>query len=721
MRPPRIVAALATVAAVVWTASSVAAYPRPGRTHVVSLAPDGSPANSPLAGLYPAISSSGRYVSFWSLASNLVADDTNDLLDLFVHDIREGLTERVSVSTGGVQANGGSFSSAVSADGRYVVFEGDASNLVPGDTNNTRDMFVRDRTSGTTERVSVSSSETQGNSISADRPLISDGGRYVVFTSLASNLAAGDTNGLWDVFLRDRVAGTTERVSLGPGGVQGNLGSFWPAMSTDARYVAFASDSSSFAPAKSNTLAADVYLRDRVAGTTERVSLSTDGIEADGHSSPIGVSDDGRFVAFWSDGPNLVPEDTNGVADIFVRDLALDRTVRASVAGAGEQANGESAAQYGGASLSADGRFVTFSSRASNLVPGDTNGSLAVFDVFVHDLVTGATERIVADDGSQPNSAVMSPGVSSDGRFVSFNSSSTNLVPGGTSGNSDAFVRDRGPALGVTGLAATRVGDQIDVSGTATFSGGLLSSATDPAGDAGVDPRTGADLVGGGLAYRPEEGVLTARLELASLLGGRPAALGFGCSYLSRNGACPGGVAGGAGVLFGLRFRTAGTLYELRALRAGASGVPPAVPFFALYRCAPSCVEVARLTGGFGTTGTAIVASIPLGAAGLAEGSVLTELRAFTGLGEAAVGTVEPFDEAALPDVVIPGTKVELGVAPAGTPPDEVVFDTPALVNDGRFTGALDASSLGAGDLEVWARACLDEECGAASVALAGI
>jgi Tol biopolymer transport system component len=164
---------------------------------------------------FAAISADGRYVAFHSDASNLVAGDTNNARDIFVRDRQMGTTERVSVHSNGAQGNDWSFDPAISDDGRYVAFESRASNLAPGYTNGTVDIFVRDRLMGTTERVSVDSNGTQANYDSYS-PDISGDGRYVAFQSLASNLVSGDTNGVSDVFVRDRGSTPTPTSTTSP-------------------------------------------------------------------------------------------------------------------------------------------------------------------------------------------------------------------------------------------------------------------------------------------------------------------------------------------------------------------------------------------------------------------------------------------------------------------------------------------------------------------------
>jgi Tol biopolymer transport system component len=228
-----------------------------------------------------------------------------------------GTTERVSVSTGGVQAYWPSDDPALSADGRFVAFHSDASHLVPGDTNGLGDVFVRDRRTGRTERVSVSTRGVQGDR-DGGSPALSADGRFVAFHSEATNLVPGDTNGKRDVFVRDRQAGTTERVSVSTAGGQANDYSYTPAISPGGRFVAFQSLATNLVPGDTNGWG-DVFVRDRQAGTTERVSVSTGGVQGNDSSYFPAISAVGRFVAFTSKATNLVPGDTNGKRDVFVR------------------------------------------------------------------------------------------------------------------------------------------------------------------------------------------------------------------------------------------------------------------------------------------------------------------------------------------------------------------------------------------------------------------
>lgn len=404
-----------------------------GTTTRVSVASDGTQANGKSYG--PAISADGRFVAFDSVAINLVAGDTNGARDIFVHDRLSGQTTRVSIASDGTPGNRSSYSATISADGRYVAFSSDASNLVLGDGNVSRDVFVHDRQTGQTTRISVASDGVQGNGNSVV-PAISADGRYVAFESIATTLVPGDTNDASDVFVHDRQTGQTTRVSVASDGAQGNGASHIGAISADGRFVAFGSYASNLA--NDGTGWYDVFVHDRQTGQTTCVSVSSDGISGNGMSHIPSISADGRYVAFGSFATNLVPGDTNGAEDIFVHDRETGQTIRISLASDGTQGNEGSYWPF----ISADAHYVTFDSHASNLVPGDTN---AKRDVFVHELLTSQTMRVsLAFDGAQSNEDSSISFISTDGRFVAFWSSASNLVPGDTNGVDDIFVRDRG-------------------------------------------------------------------------------------------------------------------------------------------------------------------------------------------------------------------------------------------------------------------------------------
>lgn len=340
-----------------------------------------------------------------------------------------------SIDSSGVQGNSYSSWGAVSSDGRYVVFQSDAWNLVPNDGNRRTDIFVHDFVTGSTVRVSVDSSGGEANNDSY-HPAISADGTVIAFESYASNLVAGDTNGLIDAFVHDMVTGATELMNVDSSGVLGNGASRFPSVSADGSTVAFWSDSTNLV-AGDNNKQRDIFVHDRVTGTTERVSVDSSGVQSNGLSDSPAVSGDGQVVVFRSDASNLVLNDANAASDVFVHDRTTDLTERASVDSAGIEGDDNSDNPV----VSGDGHAVAFHSWATNLVSGDTNQWP---DVFVHDRQTGVTELVSVDSsGAQANYGAESPSISNDAQIVAFDSVSSNLVSGDSNGQPDVFVRDR--------------------------------------------------------------------------------------------------------------------------------------------------------------------------------------------------------------------------------------------------------------------------------------
>jgi Tol biopolymer transport system component len=407
-----------------------------GTTERVSVSSAGVPGNGDSGGV-SAISADGRYVAFSSAATDLVEADTNNATDVFVFDRVTRTVERESVASDGSETQPLRDSShpGISADGRYVVFQSLGSNLAPGDTNNAMDVFVRDRVMGLTIRVSVASDGTEGD-FASQNPAISGDGRYVAFESMATNLVAGDANNVWDVFVHDLQTDQTARVSVTDAGAEANAQSYTPSLSYDGRYVAFESLANNLVDGDTNGHQ-DIFVRDTVGGHTARVSVATSGAEADRDSMAASISGDGRFVAFQSSATNLVTGDTNGSDDIFVHDTQTGETERVSATTDGAQANAGSA----NPALSSDGRFVAFQSAATNLVPDDTNG---VQDIFLRDRTAGVTTLVtVAADPEQAPGDSANPAVTPYGRYVVFDSDGLNLVPGGSPGIRQVYVRDR--------------------------------------------------------------------------------------------------------------------------------------------------------------------------------------------------------------------------------------------------------------------------------------
>lgn len=317
----------------------------------------------------PSISDDARYVAFASYATNLVTGDTNLRADIFVRDRQTGATIRASVSSAGVQGNESSFSPSISADGRLVTFQSDSTNLIATDTNGVGDVFVHNLNNGNTTRVSIATGGTQATGGNSYAPTISSTGRYVVFASQATNLVGGDTNGQGDVFVRDRQSNTTIRVSVATGGTQATGGtSRDPAISTDGRYVVFESDATDLVTGDTNGFY-DVFLHDTTTTTTTRLSVGTGGTQSDEDSGDPVISGDSRYVVYESDATNLVAGDTNTDTDIFLFDQTLGTTIRLSVSDNGVEGDGDSE----DAALSRDGRYAGFDSTSTNLVEDATS------------------------------------------------------------------------------------------------------------------------------------------------------------------------------------------------------------------------------------------------------------------------------------------------------------------------------------------------------------
>jgi len=314
-------------------------------------------------------------------------------------------TERVSIATDGAQGNDRSLIPATNGDGCVVAFKSSAANLIATDSNDKVDIFVRDRGAGTTERVTVTVDASQPNDNSFP-PAVSGDGRVVAFSSLSTNLAIGDFNQTPDVFVYDRDARTTEVLTLAlDGNAGGGAPDLPPSVNDDGRFVAFASQSDNLVTGDSNE-ASDVFVRDRTTETTELISVVTTGGQQGrtGNAASAGatITADGCFVAFYSDASNLVAGDRNQFRDVFVRNRCTGVTERVSISSTGDEANGASAAAGFAPAISADGRFVAFGSDASNLVAGDTNG---VTDIFIRDRLTGTTTRVQPPDGCGIGSA----------------------------------------------------------------------------------------------------------------------------------------------------------------------------------------------------------------------------------------------------------------------------------------------------------------------------
>ena len=404
--------------------------PAPAATHLVSLSVWGTLSNG-VSG-HPALGASGRFITFSSTSSDLFTGDTNGAEDCFFRDAATWAVEVLSVSTAGVLGNAKSLKPVPSVDGAVVTFQSAASNLVDGDTNGHLDVFVRDRVNWTTRRVSVATGGGQANGDST-YPQVSPDGRYIVYASVASNLAPSDPHALSDIFRHDLLTGVTEHVSIGINGAPANGQSLYPAISGDGRYIAFQSAADNLV-AGDNEGASDIFVRDMLTGVTERVSVASDGSPGERNSGYPDLSDDGRFVIFISMARNLSVGDTNSFADLYVRDRATGTTTRLTHGIAQAPINGHTISPE----ISGNGQVVVFGSTASNLVPGDTNGVADVFTVQL--ATGAIKRVSVSNDGlQQGRERSFQQHISQDGLVVVFSSASGNFDLGDSNGTQDVF------------------------------------------------------------------------------------------------------------------------------------------------------------------------------------------------------------------------------------------------------------------------------------------
>lgn len=426
----------------------VAARSDGGTTTRVSVSSEGTEGNGD--SVAPSISADGRYVVFSSSATNLVEQDTNAYHDIFVHDRWSGETERVNLDSAGAQATWDSYLSqgrAISDDGRYVTFTSFASNLVLSDTNSHEDVFVHDRITGQTTLVSTTPNGTSGNNESRHSTMSGDG-RYIAFASAANNLVEGDMPNVGGVFVRDREANETRLVSVASDGTAADSGGNHPSISSDGRYIAFDSLSATLVSSDTNNVY-DVFVHDIATRQTRRISVAHDGTEGDAISSQPVISGDGRYVAFLTKATNLVTDDNSrnvcpaqNYLKLVVHDRESGQTTCVTSVLDDTKHSGRQA--LGGQSLSDTGRYTTF--YRSTSVPVQ---HLYHLQAWVYDREAGETSLIsVADDGTSANRGASwsgsGPSISADGRYVAFDSVSDNLNDSDTNEDVDVFVRDRG-------------------------------------------------------------------------------------------------------------------------------------------------------------------------------------------------------------------------------------------------------------------------------------
>lgn len=324
---------------------------------------------------------------------DLVPEDSNSADDIYLRDLRTGTVSLVSVASDGSQGDGASTQASISSDGRFVVFRSAATNLVADDTNGVEDIFLRDLLAGTTVRVSLGGGGAEANGASST-PAVADGGRFVVFSSTATNLDASDSNGVQDVFLRDTVSNTTTLVSSNSAGTSSaNGASYDPAVTPDGAYLAFSTEATDVVAGGLNGQRQVVRIERATPANRVLVSQSAGGAQADGACYEPSLSGDGSRIAFFTLATNLGPAaDTNGFFDVYLRDQTANTTTRISQADGG----GESDNHSGFASLSENGNAVAYGSLATNLVSNDDNGG---FDVFTWSGGTTSRASLTAGEG----------------------------------------------------------------------------------------------------------------------------------------------------------------------------------------------------------------------------------------------------------------------------------------------------------------------------------
>ncbi len=378
---------------------------------------------------HPSISDDGRFVVFQT-ANSLVDDDKNEKEDIYLKDRYTGEITRISRALDGGDPDSRSLSPSISSDGRFVVYESYASNLVENDTNDSWDIFVYEIETGVTKRVSVASDGSQADGYSEDASISGDG-RFVVFASSADNLAdAPGVNWYKDIYLHDCQTGQTEIISVNAEGIRANDGCSSPVISADGRYIAYESYADNLVEGDTNDVA-DIFLYDRITGETKRISVASDGTEANDSSGDPAISGDGRYIAYMSNATNLVDQDTNGCFDVFLYDRITGTTQRVSVMPDGTEIDGCSDEP----SLSYDGRYIAFS----------TSGDLGTDDfwdhIYVRDMVKGDVVLVSRGRAGQAgNSSSYDPDITGDGKFVAFDSYAENFIAGDANGMRDIYV-----------------------------------------------------------------------------------------------------------------------------------------------------------------------------------------------------------------------------------------------------------------------------------------
>ncbi len=415
----------------------------------------------------------GTKLLFSSFADNLAAGDTTATADLYIKDLATGAVTLISTNSAGVQANGDSYNAVFSPDGTKVLFASVADNLVAGDTNGHFDIFVKDLATGEVTRLSTDAGGGEADDDSVV-PVFSPDGSKVAFVSYADNLVAGDTNNMPDIFVKDLATGAITRVSTDSSGAEANGAGLVPVFSPDGTKILFVSDADNLVAGDTNGVP-DIFVKDLVTGAVTRVSTDSSGAEADDLNISAVFSPDGTKVLFVSNADNLVADDTNGTLDVFLKDLVTGEVTRVSTAPGGWEADGPSL----GAVFSPDGTKIAFFSYASNLVADDENFDI---DVFVKDLLTGDVTRVSTDIGGfETHGGSAYPVFSPDGLKLAFESGADDIVPGDTAGQNDIFVANLGAVTPtyVDGVSPVQIASVVHVgdADSDNYGGGSLTIA----------------------------------------------------------------------------------------------------------------------------------------------------------------------------------------------------------------------------------------------------
>lgn len=408
-------------------------FSRPTSSNLISRISTGSDGEEIASGgQYSALSSDNRYVAFTS------GQGQNQVL---LKDLQTGFIRSVAINAAGAEADQPVIAFQFTADNRFLVLTSEATNLVSNDTNGQTDVFLKDIVTGSLTRISTAADGSQiAEGIEPNvtlAPILSADGRFLVFTSDATNLigVGADTNGSKDVFVKDLQTGAIRRVSTNSAGGQANWSSDNATISADGRYVAFESTATDLVAGGTDG-SRYLFLKDLQTGATTRIDVRLD--ESDSNNATRArFSDNGRYIVFESNAKNLVSGDNNGIKDIFRKDLQTGQIVRVSTKANGDEVHGNSSL----ATVSPDGRYVTFASDAPDLVAGDTTGRQ---DLFRKDLVTGEVIRlsVTAQGAEAVGGASVLGQFSADGRYIAFISLATNLVSGDGNGVPDVFLLD---------------------------------------------------------------------------------------------------------------------------------------------------------------------------------------------------------------------------------------------------------------------------------------